>query len=292
LNQRIGIFGEVLFDVFPNDQRVLGGAPFNVAWHLHAFGHSPCLISRIGKDRDGAAIRAAMTVWEMDTSELQTDPERPTGRVAVDLKDGEPTYDILVDRAYDAISAEDLGSTDYTLLYHGTLALRSDVSRTALATIKRQSDCTVFMDVNLRDPWWQAEQVQRLADEADWVKLNDEELALLTNRRDDAVSAARSFRQARDLRGLIVTLGKSGAFVIDADDDITHFAPTGMLDVVDTVGAGDAFAAVMIVGILRGWPAQESLQRAQDFASIVVRQRGAIVRDRAVYDSLMREWGS
>ena len=76
---RARIFGEVLFDHFPNGTRVLGGAPFNVAWHLQAFGQAPLLCSRIGNDPDGASITAAMREWDMDTRELQLDPVASAG---------------------------------------------------------------------------------------------------------------------------------------------------------------------------------------------------------------------
>ena len=104
--RRICIFGEVLFDHFPDGTRVLGGAPFNVAWHLQAFGQSPHFISRVGNDSAGEAIRNAMHEWGMDTRGLQTDPARPTGRVEVSFVDGEPTYDIVHPCAYDAIEAD------------------------------------------------------------------------------------------------------------------------------------------------------------------------------------------
>ena len=84
IRKRTCIFGEVLFDHFPNGTRVLGGAPFNVAWHLQAFGKGPLLCSRIGNDPDGASITAAMREWDMDTCELQLDPALATGRVELD----------------------------------------------------------------------------------------------------------------------------------------------------------------------------------------------------------------
>ena len=99
------IFGEVLFDHFPDGTRVLGGAPFNVAWHLQAFGRRPRFISRVGRDPEGEAVREAMRTWGMDTTGLQTDPRQPTGRVSVLFDDGEPSYDIVHPCAYDAIEA-------------------------------------------------------------------------------------------------------------------------------------------------------------------------------------------
>jgi fructokinase len=84
------VVGEVLFDVFPDDDRILGGAPFNVAWHLQAFGLDPLLITRIGDDADGTAVVDAMSSWGMDLSGVQTDAGAPTGEVRVRGERGEP----------------------------------------------------------------------------------------------------------------------------------------------------------------------------------------------------------
>jgi len=94
-NMRPLIFGEVLFDHFPDGSVVLGGAPFNVAWHLHAFGLKPLMVSRIGHDELGEKVEAAMRSWGMDCSGLQRDPDHPTGTVEVQFDDGEPIYEIV-----------------------------------------------------------------------------------------------------------------------------------------------------------------------------------------------------
>ena len=114
MNRRLCIFGEVLFDHFPNGKRVLGGAPFNVAWHLQAFGQTPCFISRIGDDPEGQAVFAAMRDWGMDTDGVQIDPTKATGRVSVRFDGGEPVYEIVEHCAYDAIQSEaaDAGISD------------------------------------------------------------------------------------------------------------------------------------------------------------------------------------
>ena len=120
---QIAIFGEALIDQFPDGHQVLGGAPFNVAWHLQAFGQSPCFISRVGHDTTGEGIRQAMTDWGMDVDNVQTDPDYPSGTVKVTINRGEPSYDILADQAYDFIDSRQLNPANaYGILYHGTLA--------------------------------------------------------------------------------------------------------------------------------------------------------------------------
>lgn len=97
------IFGEVLFDCFPDGKRVLGGAPFNVAWHCQAFGMKPLLISRVGNDTPGEEIQQAMADWGMTTAGLQLDLQHPSGVVDVQFVEGEPVYSIVENSAWDFI---------------------------------------------------------------------------------------------------------------------------------------------------------------------------------------------
>ena len=96
---RPAVFGEVLFDRFEDGSSVLGGAPFNVVWHLQGFGLEPLLISRVGNDRLGEQVIAAMESWGMDTRGIQFDKDHPTGTVNVTLNNGQPTFDIVPERA-------------------------------------------------------------------------------------------------------------------------------------------------------------------------------------------------
>ena len=285
------IFGEVLFDCFPDGNSVLGGAPFNVAWHLQAFGLSPLMVSSIGDDKLGDKVRTAMQDWSMSTAGLQLDPVHPTGSVDIEFDNGEPSYTIVEQRAYDHISAELLPSLpENSLLYHGTLALRNPVSRQALTQLKSQHSGTLFMDVNLREPWWDRKFVLQMVDDADWVKLNQDELILLGNAEGAIETQAGRFKDTYRLKGLIVTLGASGALALTDDGDPVYVEPSHTLDVVDTVGAGDAFTSVLILGITSGWPLDITMQRAQKFASMIVGQQGATVHNHEFYRALKADW--
>jgi len=286
------IFGEVLFDRFPDGTVVLGGAPFNVAWHLHAFGLKPLMISRIGHDALGRQVEAAMHDWGMDCSGLQTDNLHPTGTVEVSFVDGEPCYDIAQGAAYDFIDAALLPPPDdgEWLLYHGSLALRNPCSAAALAKLKEQIICRRFVDINLRSPWWQREAVMPLMNGADWLKLNEDELAEIypgvksRSERLNQVSAMIS-------QQIVLTGGERGATAISTGDGSRHgVVPERASLVVDTVGAGDAFCSVFVAGRLLGWTLDLSMQRAQAFASAVVGIRGATSSDRAFYKQFTREW--
>ena len=289
---RMQIFGEVLFDHFPDGSVVLGGAPFNVAWHLQAFKQNPRFISRIGADDTGAAVQAGMENWQMDLSGLQHDTEHPTGAVQVKIEQGEPSYLIVPEQAYDFIDAEQLPAHAETgLLYHGSLALRHSVSRQALAQLKQHHRGTVFMDVNLREPWWDRAEVLAWVDEADWVKLNHLELRALRAGSTDFDAAMQEFLTKHRLQGLVVTRGEKGAVAINAVGEIATAEPVKALQVVDTVGAGDAFASVLMLGIHLDWPLQLTLERAQSFASGIVGRRGATVQDAGFYRSFVEGWG-
>lgn len=283
------VFGEVLFDHFPDGRRVLGGAPFNVAWNLAALGADPLLVSRVGTDEEGDSVRNAMRVRGLDTRGLQTGAGERTGRVQVTIEDGEPAYDIVHPAAWDAIEPP-APAPRCGLLYHGSLALRGETSRRALETLRAAGPETVFVDVNLRDPWWDRAAVLSLLEGAHWAKFNEAELELLAAPGGDLESRARQTVGRYGLQALLLTGGESGARLFTADGRRLQTSPAKRVEVVDTVGAGDAFSSVTLLGILRGWPLQTLLDRAQALASAVVGQRGATVHDPAFYAPFADAW--
>jgi fructokinase len=288
---QVSVFGEVLFDCFPGGEKILGGAPFNVAWHLQAFGLAPLFVSRVGDDEAGREILQAMRSWGMDTAGVQLDIEHPTGQVAVSLQGGEPSYDIVDRVAYDFIEKSQIEKSASRILYHGSLGLRHSTSRESLQHLRNILGARVFMDVNLRAPWWQREQVLEWVGQADWVKLNEEELASLQGEAGDLHAGAEDFLQRQALQGLVVTRGGEGATLLLRDQTAIDVAPVSALKVVDTVGAGDALASVLLLGLSLDWPLPLALERAQQFASAVVGQRGAISAQKAFYRPFIESWG-
>ncbi len=284
------LFGEVLFDCFEDGSRVLGGAPFNVAWHLQAFGFSPLLISRVGDDPLGREIRDTMLHWGMSIAGLQLDSAHSTGEVRVSLADGQPSFDIVAGRAYDHISPEPLPPVAPALIYHGSLGLRQAESAAALETLMDRYAVPVFLDVNLRPPWWEREQVMRLLGHTAWLKINDDELHTLLEGPETLDEKAARLMDGHGLALIIVTRGAQGAFALKPNGERAAVTPNGKSVVVDTVGAGDAFASVCIAGLLQEWPLALTLERAQQFASLLVSQRGATNDDPALYAPLITEW--
>jgi fructokinase len=286
------IFGEVLFDCFPDGSVVLGGAPFNVAWHLQAFGMDPVFISRVGDDALGYRIRDTMHGWEMDTSGLQLDSAHPTGKVEIRFIAGEPEYDIIDQQAYDFIDAGAMPPLqEGAVLYHGSLALRNAVSRSALEEIRRLYAPCVLVDVNLRNPWWQHDAILQMLEGGNWVKLNEHELTLLVHQDADPASAMMQLLQDYGLQLLIVTRGAAGAVALTAAGEEYQIAPRDVAQVTDTVGAGDAFTSVVLLGQAQNWPLPLLLERAQQFASAIVGVRGATVNEAAFYRPFIQDWG-
>ena len=289
-NKKLIIYGEVLYDCFPNGEQVLGGAPFNVAWHLQAFGQSPYFISRVGRDADGERILQAMADWGMATAGVQQDDEHPTGRVMITLEQGEPSYEIMADAAYDFIDPSALNSLSCEMLYHGSLGLRNQIARSALERLKQNGAESVFLDVNLRPPWWQRESVMLWVNQANWLKLNQHELDQLDGGEEDLHKQALAFKQKHDLTGLIVTQGEQGAFVLADQPSPLQVVPEASQETVDSVGAGDAFTAVMLLGLNARWSLDVTLQRAQSFASAIVGKRGATVSSASFYADFLSRW--
>lgn len=280
------IFGEVLFDCFPTGEKVLGGAPFNVAWHLQAFGDQPTLISRVGRDSEGSQVREAMRKWQMNTKWIQLDDTNPTGQVEVSIEKGEPGYTIVSPSAYDFIASDQLPEQLTSgIFYHGSLCLRNRVSRTTYEKISEHSQLKIFLDVNLRTPWWQKEEVLAWLKNAHWVKMNLEELQLLgENDTTNIEEQMTELQTAYNLEQLIVTRGAEGTIIRTAAGDFHSLVPEKATEIVDTVGAGDAFSALYIHGLRSGWSVVKSLGNAQKFASRIIGIRGATTTDSTFYE--------
>lgn len=290
------VFGEVLFDCFPDGNAVLGGAPFNVAWHLQGLGLEPLMISAVGNDEHGKKVLEAMDKWGMDQSGIEVIEDFPTGQVTVSLTDGQPSYEICADQAYDNVNSEKLltllANSNPSMIYHGSLIARTEHSRNLLEQMKTRASSAVFIDVNLRPPWWDIDTIKNILSGARWVKLNEDELLTILDVSDESTTGlfeyAREFLDEYQLELAIVTQGEHGAFCVTENDMISG-APVEA-KVVDTVGAGDSFSAVSILGLTQGWPLSLVLERALEFAAAICEQQGATTMDRSLYDKYLARW--
>ena len=285
------IFGEVLYDCFPGGEVVLGGAPFNVAWHLQGLGLSPLFISRVGDDPLGHRVRDIMERRGMSTAGLQLDSAHPTGKVSISLSGGSHSFDILPEQAYDYIADDSLPPLPGdALFYHGSLAARNPVSAATLSLLRDTYGDNRLVDVNLRAPWWQRDSVLEMLESARLVKLNDEELAELAPAASDDAASMRQLIDAAGLKQLVVTRGENGAELMTDSGEIYRVVPETATHVVDTVGAGDALTSVLILGLLHEWSYPVILERAQAFASAIVRHRGATVESADFYHPFVEAW--
>ncbi|MFP4167281.1 MAG: carbohydrate kinase family protein [Desulfonatronovibrionaceae bacterium] len=290
------LFGEVLFDVFPDGAKVIGGAPFNVAWHLKGLGLNPLMLSRVSEDELGEKALEAMEARGLEISGIQIDSEHPTGRVDVEFKDkNEPVYTIQPGAAWDYIRVEDIHLASVRashIFYHGSLAARNKVSEAALLDYLPEAKA-VFCDLNLRPPWWSKENLFRLIRRVDHLKLNQNELTEISECRNSKVDLDRL---ARDLirktkaQDVVVTQGEEGAFLIKGFNEVHRVPASSPKEFKDSVGAGDAFSAVMIAALLLGAKTKKALAMAGDFAAEICRIKGAIPATDRIYSEFWEKW--
>lgn len=291
------LFGEALIDELPSGP-VPGGAPLNVARHLRAFGVDPLLITRVGRDEPGDLLVAAMHGWGLDTRGVQRDREHQTGHVAVRMTGGSHRFEIPPFQAWDFIDATAAAgalraSPDF--LYFGTLAQRHHESRRALRELLGRGGGRCLLDVNLRAPWYDLEIIETALVAADVLKLSENELDTLADllRLPGGVASRADALMTRfSISEVVVTFGPEGAQLIEAGGARLRVCGTPLDSwLVDTVGAGDAFMAVLLLGERRGWPPDLALARAERFARAICRIAGAIPDDPNFYEPYVVEWG-
>jgi fructokinase len=269
--------GEALWDLLPTG-RVPGGAPMNVALRLAAFGARSRLLTRVGCDDAGRELVSYMEGLGLDTSHIQFDAERPTGYVAVDTRDlHAPRYDIAAPVAWDFIDADEyLAQSDepVDVVVYGSLAARHSVARDSQFRLLEHARLRIF-DVNRRPPFDDRELIERLLAVADWAKVNEDELAHVQRWHGlalDIPDAIRWLAEHYELDVVCVTLGAGGAMLLRNG----HLYPQAAfeVEVVDTIGCGDAFLGALLAGLLDGGDPAAALERACAAGAIVARHAG------------------
>lgn len=275
--------GELLWDVFPDSRRP-GGAPANVAFHAAQFGATGLVASRVGQDGDGRELIEFLQSKGLSTALVQQDDEHPTGRVTVSLSDGgQPSYVIHENSAWDFLApVDDLLSAarSAAAVCFGTLAQRSDVSRNAIQRVLAEcgDDTLVVYDVNLRQNWYCREWIETSLRASDVFKLNHDELAVLSELLEVHPSGPQEFvaaiRERYGVKIVCITRGENGCLLSDGVQwcDI----PGEPVQVVDAVGAGDAFTAALIVGLLNGLPLDRVGRSANRIGGLVASRAGAM----------------
>ncbi|MDE2127774.1 MAG: carbohydrate kinase [Armatimonadetes bacterium] len=274
-------FGEALWDELP-DRRELGGAPLNYTLRAAGFGADARLVTRLGCDAGGDEAHAKLIELGLNTSLIQRDREHPTGRVTIKLEHGIPAYTIHEDVAWDFIEpAPDLMGVAESAdcISFGSVAVRSTRSRATLsALLERAPNAVRMCDLNLRNGCWTPMRVATLLRHTQILKVSLDELPIAAAAMNVPVSTMEETGSALlhrlSLRALAVTLGADGCLGLDDTGAVVRL-PGHRITVADTVGAGDAFAAVFTTSLLRGRRLADACALANAAGSLAVGQHGA-----------------
>lgn len=271
-------FGEILWDILPNEE-VPGGAPMNVAYHLQQLGHKPVIITQTGTDEKGKRLLQLLEEQKINTRYVLETDQYPTGVVnAIPQPNGDMRYTIMQPVAWDFIPykealADLVQHAGYFIF--GSLAARNTVSANTLQQLLTVAT-TKVLDINLRAPHYTPETIVWLLTAADIVKLNDEELELITNwwGNFDTLEQRTVYLQERfQLTLVIVTKGANGAMVFN--DGSFYYQEGIKVKVIDTIGSGDAFLAAFMTRYAAGKPIPEALSFATKLGAFVASSKGA-----------------
>ena len=276
--------GEVLWDIVGQEEH-LGGATFNFSAHLSRLGHQVSFISAVGKDELGQKVIKSMSRLGMTTEYLAVDKDHPTGTTSVALaSDGQPKFVLHRPAAYDfptltPAQSDRLFRHPVDWIYFGTLHQIYPQARQLTADLlDRAPQTRRFYDVNLRSDGYTPELIRVLMSRATIVKLNHEEVEeiarMFGTRHGSLEEFSRSYAELYKWTGVCVTRGSLGCAVLMGGKYVE--ARGYPVQVVDTVGAGDAFAAAFLHGLGNGWPTQETADFANRVGALVASRRGAI----------------
>jgi fructokinase len=280
--------GEILFDIFPSYRRP-GGAPFNVAFHLRSLGFDAALASRVGTDELGSEMLAYLRSVGFPADLVQRDDVHPTGQVSVELdRSGNATFSILPDVAYDYLELSkgvEKTLASARLVYFGSLAQRTAHGRGFVRALvaKKPPEALCFYDVNLRPGCETPDIVLTSLEHADIVKMNDDEIGRIKTMHGfagDEQAFAEYLMATYGLRVLALTRGARGSELYVSGERV-RAAENSDIAVVDTVGAGDGYSAMLIAGLRSGWDAERLIRSCAAFARSICAIEGAI----PVYDN-------
>lgn len=274
----VGI-GELLWDMLPSG-KAIGGAPANFAYHAGRLGEEGWVVSAVGDDALGHEILDVLDEKRLHSLVAMVD--KPTGTVQVSLDDaGVPTYSIVEDVAWDHIpftsKMQELASRADAVCF-GSLVQRNGSRASVLKFLEAvpASALKVF-DINLRQHFYTPEILRKSLEIADVLKINDEEIVTLSEMfglGSDPREACRKLIGQYSLRFVLLTKGARGSEVISPDEVIPQ--GVGKVDVVDTVGAGDAFTAAFTVAYLRGDSLADAQKLAGEVTAYVCSHKGAM----------------
>lgn len=277
-DKRVVCFGEMLWDVLPTGKQP-GGAPFNVAVHLHQLGVEAKLVSRVGTDEPGSELLQFMASKGLEADCVQLDKNHSTGVVEANVDNAhEVTYRIVQPVAWDFVQHEPRLATlveQADALVFGSLAARSPATRHSLYRLLSHARFRVF-DVNLRPPHYTRDVVEHLLGKADLVKMNHHELTEIAAwhaPETETATAMQWLASHYGLQAVCVTCGADGA-LLWTNHQLYHAAGVPV-QVQDTIGTGDSFLAALLKGWLLGQDPSEILRLACATGALVATHSGA-----------------
>lgn len=283
MNDKIVVgLGEILWDIFP-DRKVLGGAPANFAYHVSQFGFNGYAVSAIGGDLLGKEVLSSLE--EKELNYLIDTTDYPTGTVQVKLDSrGIPSYTITENVAWDHIPftprIEILAKSTAAVCF-GTLAQRNDHSRETIRKFigTMPTDSLRIFDINLRGNYYDKQVIEESIKISNAMKINDEELVIVAEMfglEGTEEEVCDRLRKDYHLDILILTKGTDGSYVFT--DEGASFQPTPIVQVADTVGAGDSFTAAFTAAYLNGETIAAAHRLAVEVSAYVCQNHGAMPR--------------
>jgi fructokinase len=284
----VGI-GELLWDIYPDGRKVAGGAPFNFAFHCHQLGHEAVIVSRVGDDDLGKELRQEVRRAGMSDTYVRTDKRHPTGTVRVTLNDRvQPNYSIQRGAAWEFIPFDwnrlfvNLISRASVFCY-GSLTFQTITGRTVERILWEsvqlpRAPIRIF-DVNLRMHFHPYDNLGQLLRDSDWLKVNQSEMSelarLYPNAGFDSEAYTKKHRELRTPSPRVHILSQGSKGVKITTENRSYDEPAAPANVLDTVGAGDAFTAAMACLHLEGRPLRECARFANYYAARVCEHVGA-----------------
>ena len=270
-------FGEVLWDAF-GDGKKAGGAPMNVARHLVQQGVNVAFASSVGIDNSGDSLVNFLQKSGLNSPLIQRDDELPTCEVTVQLdENNQATYIIPEPVSWDNIQTTDElteAGKNVSAIVYGSLACRNTTTRETLLNLLDETPALKIFDVNLRPPHYTLSTIETLTARANVVKMNEEEANLLIGGSSRSLKdQINEFRSKYHNQTICVTRGENGAIIWH--DHEFYESPGCPVKVGDSVGAGDAFLATLVAGILSKQPMQSIVDKACSVGAFVASQRGA-----------------
>jgi len=279
VNRKAVCFGEILYDVFPDRERI-GGAPLNVASRLSGLGISTEMISKVGDDEKGEKLISYLESKNIKTENISKDPNFTTGVVNVKLSEsGSATYEIAHPVAWDKIEISEAiknSVKNADAFIFGSLICRDEVSRKTLFELLPEAKYRIF-DINLRPPYYEKEVLEKLMEQADFIKFNDDELfeiaEMIGSKHNSLEQNLHFVSEETNTKTICVTKGRHGAVLLK--DGVRYYNSGFKVKVKDTVGAGDSFLASLIAGLLKEEEPQGTLDFACAVGALVAGKEGA-----------------